>query len=223
MAAKTGELLLRLIFPPKCIMCDEVLIIDTPFEICDKCDREFPYTSDIDSLDPVDFYDEFYCLGRYEGILKKAIIDFKFFEKPYLYRTLGDLLFRKLSLMTNDVKFDIIVSVPMPAKRKRARGYNQAYLLAKSIGKHYSGLVSDKVLKRIKETESQKGLDKAHREKNLEGAFEANSRIDIKGKEILLIDDIMTTGTTLRECSRALKIAGASKVTAAVIASGRGL
>ena len=113
-----------------------------------------------------------------------------------------------------------IISVPLHAKRLRKRGYNQAELLAKELSKRLNIKFVANILIRAKNTKPQFDLKKGERGKNILGAFIVNPKFQnkLKGKRFLLVDDITTTGATLRECVKVLKKGGAEKVLAIILA-----
>lgn len=111
---------------------------------------------------------------------------------------------------------DIVIPVPMTKRSLLRRGFNQSALIAREISK-WKGMPLDiDCLQKTKETAPQVGLRAEERMKNLRGAFSVSD--DLRGKKVLLVDDVMTTGTTLRECSKALLKAGAESVACLVIA-----
>jgi ComF family protein len=116
-----------------------------------------------------------------------------------------------------DHQFDVIVSVPLHSARQRERGFNQASLLAELLSAHTS-IPSRPLLKRIRYTTTQTALDRSERMENLHNAFRLRKNADVRGLRVLLIDDVLTTGSTLSECARVLKRAGANSVHAATAA-----
>jgi ComF family protein len=113
--------------------------------------------------------------------------------------------------------FDIIVPVPLHPTRLRERGFNQAGLLTELLSTRIS-IRCKRVLKRIRYTTTQTALDRAERIENLHNAFRLRKNADVRGLHVLLIDDVLTTGSTLSECARVLKRAGAISVYAATAA-----
>jgi ComF family protein len=113
---------------------------------------------------------------------------------------------------------DIIVPVPLHRKRLRLRGLNQALYLARLFFPEKHDLICCSALKRGKYTEPQTGLDGRERRRNLRGAFALSDAALIRGKHVCLVDDVYTTGTTLNECSKVLRKAGASKITVLTLA-----
>lgn len=108
--------------------------------------------------------------------------------------------------------FDCIIPVPLHLSRKRERGYNQSKILAEEISKTVSVPVTKKVLIRKKKTKDQTHLSPEERERNVRGAFVVRANSVLQGKKVILVDDVMTTGATLKECARVIKEAGAREV-----------
>jgi ComF family protein len=115
-------------------------------------------------------------------------------------------------------KVDALIPVPLHPKRRRKRGFNQALVIAEELEKIRGIEVRRGVLLKIKNVPAQTSLEAEDREKNVIGAFRVAQEDQIKGKRLLLIDDVYTTGATVRECSRVLKKAGAKEVKAITLA-----
>jgi ComF family protein len=154
----------------------------------------------------------------YETIILHAIHQFKYGNNI----SVGALL---ASFMANfsfpDVDFtgySLIIPVPLHIKRLRQRGFNQSLVLARALAKKKQISVNFSLLKRHKFTETQTGLNKAERNKNIKGAFEVSDKKKIAGKNVILVDDVYTTGATINECAKILTKAGAQKVTVLTLA-----
>ena len=214
--------LLNLIFPPKCIFCNKILDLNTDIYICKECYSAivFKEGGNIKSGTGHDYFDSIVCVCEYKGIVKDAIKRFKFSNKPAYYRTFAGLLVSKIKEMTDYQLFDIIISVPLHPIRERARGYNQSFLVSMELSKQLEIKEESKLLSRIRNTHSQSLLQRTDRLINVKDAFMVNDSSIKKHKTILLVDDVLTTGTTLNECSRVLKQAGL-KIVVAVVASSR--
>jgi competence protein ComFC len=219
------ERLVNFIYPPKCIFCQKLLDHDAALHICSACYSKLPLIENKvlkTSLDE----DENYCDGvvsvfEYTGMVKESLIRFKFYNKPGYYRTYARLMADKLSKMTDVKNYQMVLSVPLHKHKEFSRGYNQARLLSKALGRILKLRECSYLLKRERYTEAQSLLDKQRRNQNVKGAFTVVSPKKVRGKSILLVDDILTTGSTLEECSRMLKKAGAERVFAVVVATGR--
>ncbi len=214
--------LVKLLFPPKCIFCGRIIDYESDIEICETCYNKIPFIDIINyELDRTRYYDELICLCKYSGIIKECLIKFKFYEKVSCYRTLSKLMSVKIKKVSNSKKYDMIMSVPLHRKKQKLRGYNQSLLISRSISGEIGIPEQSSFLKKVRETESQSLLTRDRRYLNVKAAFEVRKTEKIKGRSVLLIDDIFTTGSTINECASVLKRAGASRVTAMVIASGR--
>jgi len=166
--------------------------------------------------------DGMFVAVEYKSVIKKAIHNYKY--EPYIYklsRSLSRLMFE--SFIQNEVLQNIInasdnkmwiTCVPLHKRRQNTRGYNQSALLAKDLAEEFGIPLKSSLLLRKRNTKPQFELKKKERVKNIIGAFELNSRfaVKIKGKTIFLVDDVLTSGATLRECGKVLKKAGAKKV-----------
>jgi len=161
--------------------------------------------------------------GSYDGGLRELIHLLKY---DYV-RPAANVLGRMLAEAVSDLQplFAnlpvLVVPVPLHTRKFRQRGFNQAELIARSALKLLSGTglqLSPGVLERKRETQSQIGLSRHERRKNMRGAFAVAARSQVAGREILVVDDVFTTGTTVSESARVLRRAGASKVYVATVA-----
>jgi competence protein ComFC len=214
-----------LIFPPRCVICKnkssriicenclgKAVYLKPPFcgicgkpwdkyfegSLCEDCAREgAPFTLAR-------------SVALYDGMLKEAIHKFKFDGKRKLAPYLGKFLVAYLQYGDIPIKeIDLVIPVPLSGKRGRQRGYNQSKLLAEEISGQYALTLDSGSLKKIKDVTPQFELSRKERLQNIRGAFRSSP---IAGKNILLVDDIYTTGATAREAVSALKTAGAKNV-----------
>jgi len=156
---------------------------------------------------------------RYAGVAEELIKRFKYGRDRTLAPALGDLLFGAMSDSRLAGKpFDAVVPVPLHSLREREREFNQSTLLALMLSKHIGSPVNQ-LLRRVRATDPQAGLDREERMKNLKGAFQIR-KASVKGLSLLLVDDVTTTGTTLDVCAEVLREAGAKEVCAVVVARG---
>lgn len=218
--------LLEFLFPPRCSICNVILSPGSPICLCRQCAAEMDYfNNNINHLYLPDDYkiycDGIICVGRYCSSLKKSIKKFKFSNRPSYYRTFGKLLALKVQNTPQLGEIDIIIPVPMHKNRQRQRGYNQAELIAGFTAGQLGIKSENHVLIKTVETKTQSLLSKSQRLSNLEGSFKVNLQKRIEGRSILLVDDIVTTGSTINQCCKALKLAGAERVIAGVIATTR--
>jgi len=159
-------------------------------------------------------FDAAYSFGFYEDELRKLIHLFKYGRIQTLSAPLGRLLALALP---REQDFDVIVPMPLHWHKRWQRGFNQAELLAREIGRRTNAPVRN-ALRRVRNTASQAGLTSAKRRKNVSGAFQTKRRSTLNGSRVLLIDDVMTTGATAASCARALKRGGARQVTLLTLA-----
>lgn len=148
----------------------------------------------------------------YDGELRKAIIRFKFYGALHLRRVLAHLLIQAFHKHFADTSFDVIVPVPIHRSRLISRGFNQVVVLAEQLARE-TGIALDRTsLRKIRETAPQVGLTRAQRTANLRGSMAVVRPDAVKGKVVLLVDDVATSGATIRETSKILKRAGASRI-----------
>lgn len=194
---------LPLIAAAKCISCAQPFAGDVDAARCLDCMR--------DPL-PVGWTEAW---GHYRGALERVLHAFKFQRHDWFAEPFADAL-RDLVAARGDGAFDAVVPVPMSRAKIRRRGYNQAELLARALARRLSLRCDPSLLAKRLERRTQSTLDKAQRAANVRGAFHASPRAS--AKSILLVDDVCTTGETLRACATALLRAGAGRVCAVVVA-----
>ncbi len=145
----------------------------------------------------------------YSGAIREAVHRLKYQRDIGLGEMLSRLMINSLGKL--NWSLDIVTSVPLGLVRFRERGYNQATLLARPIALYMELPFSAKLITRARETQSQVGLSVAERRQNMEGAFRAEKKL-VRGKNILVVDDVATSGATLNACSKALLDEGAANV-----------
>lgn len=156
--------------------------------------------------------------ARFEGPVQELIHRFKYGNKVHLALPLGLLTAQALAGFLPSEGADFIVPVPLHRKRLRERGFNQAQLLARVLAKQWHINLLAHNLRRIRWTEPQIGLSAADRERNVRGAFEVADPARFEDRRLLLVDDVYTTGSTVGECARTLKRAGAGEVLVITVA-----
>lgn len=155
---------------------------------------------------------------RSRGVVRKIVHDFKYGHQIHLRHPVADWLLETLDdPRLRGRRFDLVIPVPLHPTRKRERGFNQAELLAQSLSAR-AGFVMQEALERIRYTTTQTAFDRTERMENLHDAFRLRKKAHVRGLRVLLIDDVLTTGSTLSECARVLKAAGAISVHAATAA-----
>lgn len=161
-------------------------------------------------------YDGILRAGVYELVLRALILRLKFREMTEFTRMLGTMLRTVFETRQWTDQVDFLVPVPLHWIRRLERGFNQSFLLAKSLSGFRIPICRDLV--RIRYTQRQWDLNPAQRRRNVRGAFAVRRDHPFSGKTVCLVDDITTSGATLNECAKTLKSAGAEKVYAIVLA-----
>ncbi len=154
---------------------------------------------------------------EYDGITAKLIKTFKYKNKPYMSRTFGKLLALKFESL--NWKVDFATFVPITKKKEKKRGFNQARLLAEEFSKTANVSIEKDILIKKQDTKEQASLGFKDRQENLRKTFKVTNKDKVRGKIILLIDDVFTTGATANACSLAFKKAGAKEVYVLTVAS----
>ena len=214
--------LLNLIYPNKCIFCNSILdfySLEKKEFTCNNCKKNLEYIRGVIDIQKASnkHFDYFVCAYNYEKIVRKLLLDFKFYNKKYLRYFLASDLSRIIKKY-NIEKVDYITYVPISFKRYIERGYNQSELIANCIS-HSLGIPLLKYcLIKIKHNQVQSSLSLTSRRLNVVGVYKVLFKKAIKGKNIILIDDIYTTGSTVDECSKVLKDAGANRIIVATVA-----
>lgn len=210
--------LFDILFPPKCVFCRRLLDSSDDL-VCDKCKRELPYTENGGILKG-NFFTSCVSPLYYENNVREALLRFKFSQITAYAQPFGKLLSECVEEYIEE-QVDIISWVPLSKKRLRKRGYDQARLLAVEVSKEL-GIPCVPVLRKKRDTAPQSRTGGAEkRKRNIAGAYEVIDKNLIDGKTVLLIDDIVTTGSTLAECARTLGRGGADKVYCAAVARKR--
>lgn len=224
---KTG--LLDLLFPPRCVGCRqmgsylctrcqaELELLEPP--LCPHCGRSnasgglCPHCQ----RDPLQI-DGVRSVAYLDGVLRQAIHCLKYNNLQELAIPLGR--FMGEYWVRNHIPAEVIVPVPLHISRLRERGYNQAALLARELGKSIGLPVSENSLVRVRATRPQVDLNAQEREENVRNAFRC-ANTELKHKRVLLVDDVYTTGATLEACSVALRQVGVRSVWALTLARAR--
>ncbi|MDQ0285101.1 ComF family protein [Desulfofundulus luciae] len=158
------------------------------------------------------------AVGPYEGVLKEAVLRLKFRRERGLARPLGRLLAAVAREIVPPGTLPLVVPVPLSRKRMQARGFNQAEWLARELSLTL-GWSLVPALRKVRETPPQTGLSRADRLSNLSGCFAVAPDVLLPGRVVLLVDDVFTTGSTVRECTSTLLAAGAAGVYVVTVAA----
>ena len=209
---------LSLIYPATCLKCNETLISAENF-ICTTCKVDLPITND--HLNPEnELFQKFayeplvksatsYLYYNEKGVAQKLIHALKYEGKPQIGNLLGSLYGKSISALMNP---DIIIPIPIHKRKLRKRGYNQSLSIAEGLVEHFEGAeVRDDLVSRMKYTETQTRKNKVSRWLNVENIY-SDIQEDLTGKEIIVVDDVVTTGATIGMLCNKLKEANASAI-----------
>lgn len=214
--------ILSIFYPNRCPYCGKVIVADE--KICNDCVENLPHIIGPFCECCGSSKEHCKCKGKqmsykmviapfyYDGVVKNAIKQMKFSDKPYIAQTLSDYMSDCISKRCADVSFDIITCVPMSKKELRARGFNQSNLLAKGLKVKENPIIDTGLLLKLYNVAPQHSLGANQRKANVLGIFDVAQGKDVKGKTILLCDDVKTTGATANECASILLLAGAKEV-----------
>lgn len=218
------EFVLNFLFPPICVNCGKITenwILDKYEEnkwICNSCKQKIIKFKKAQILKVRNtYYNKFVYIFEYKHIIRKLIINYKFKSESYISNFFAEIILKDKNLCRNFLIYDIIIPVPMSKSKLKKRGYNQTELIAKKLSKKLK-IKTEKLLLKKENIETQSRLLKTGRRSNVRGAFYILEKEKIHNKKIILIDDIFTTGSTIRECCKILKEAGAQDILVLVLA-----
>ena len=211
---------LNFLFPKTCIICGKL----EKNLICEKCSKKFKKYEIFNVIDVPEnikknvYFDSLFSCYYYKGLFRKILLSYKFNGKSYLCNYFAKMLLNCKKTHDFFSIYDIIIPVPMYKEKKLERGYNQTELITDIIAEN-TGIFNGKALvNKIKKTKTQSLLNLEERKENVENAFSISNKELLKNKNIILFDDICTTGFTVNEISKILKENGAKKIIVLVLA-----
>jgi ComF family protein len=211
--------LIDLLFPKTCVCCDEVLNDQEP-HICDSCLLELPIIELSDKMPfsklagrikPANTHA--YLKFNKRGKAQKILHEIKYKGNQELGIFIGNQFFSYLSENAIPLEVDFLVPVPLHTNRLKSRGYNQAEVIANGISQKSGIELKTNILLKAKEASSQTNKGRAARLENMQDCFTIAPSIDLKGKNVGIVDDVMTTGATIEACCLCLESAGVNKIT----------
>lgn len=234
LGTKWSQLLLNLLFPQKCVFCEgerdgggeflcrtclnDIGFINSP--ICEVCgvpadiSYDYPeggFACGVCRQSPYEF-DRARSLGHYDTVLRQLIHCFKYQKQLGVLPDIERLLEKYFSDCRDDYAGFVVSPVPLHFNKMKERGFDQAFLLARQVAGILSAPLASALLRRVSETSAQATKTKSQRAQNIKGVFEVDRPERVAGKNILLVDDVFTTGSTANEASKMLKKAGSEKV-----------
>ena len=210
-------------YPPICGICEKI----NKDGLCPKCNLELKKQAEVNILQKEEieenikkekYFEELMYIFKYEGQVRKLILDYKFNEKSYLYKTFVNFLLKNEKIFENIKKYDKIIPVPISKKRNKERGYNQSMLIAEEIANKTNLELVNNCLIKTKNIIEQSKLNKEDRLQNIQGVYSLQNERLITNKKILLLDDIYTTGSTVNECCKILQQANPKTIGVLVLA-----
>ena len=202
------ELLAGFVAPPRCAACDSRVGALVAF--CAEC---------ASTADPIGTArPDSFAAFVYGGAIAQAIGRLKYEARPDLARPLGDLLARSLYPHAEALRGAVVIPVPLHPCRLAERGYNQSALIARRVARALGATILPVALIRTRDTPAQAALDRAARSSNVVGAFRARHPARLRGRTVLLVDDVKTTGATIEACRAALRDVRVASIADAVVA-----
>lgn len=238
-----GRGLMSLLLAADCKICQQVL---EPFNrsficrncwseirwlrapYCSKCSKPFPSSLTFQDISSIlcpecrtehSYFEKVFTPTLYEGIMKEAIHLFKYNKKMGILRLVREILNSYFDHADfPSFRLDLVIPIPLHRKKMRERGFNQAELIANTVARRFQIRLIKGNLQRVKATASQTALSKKARRKNVKESFKVKNKHQFYAKRILLVDDVYTTGATIKEAAKVLKKAGAKKIYALTLA-----
>lgn len=209
--SKFADVLCDIIAPRRCIICNCFVNIGSIVCICSDCRGKLDGFGKY-IVNDGKYYDEAVCALPYEGYVRNSMAEYKFRSKRYLYKTFADAVYEKIR-DRSFLKEDFIIC-PVPMHPNRDRRYNQSELIARRIGELTGAQVIPDLLVKIRDIKPLSSMGYSMRRLSIRDSIALNiAYYDIFGKNIILVDDIYTSGATTNECSRILKSCGCRRVT----------
>jgi ComF family protein len=237
-----GEGLVQIVYPAACQICLEPLS-PSPLQFCPRCLSFLDQKNSLycwrcgSTIGPYESvtqgcarcrsesfaFSRVYRFGSYEGLLREVVLRMKSNAGENLAEAIGRIWGERLCLdLSSGAPVDLVIPVPLHWWRRIRRGYNQAEALGHSVARRLHADHCTGCLVRSRRTPLQTALSATARRSNVKGAFRARRPERLRGKRVLLVDDVMTTSSTVNEAAKALRDAGAAEVIAAVLAHSAG-
>lgn len=211
---------MSLIYPPVCGICGKL----APDFLCKRCEMVLKQHAifNVELVNKIDsndlYFKELISIFPYEGLIRKSILEYKFQDKAYLFRTFVNFVLKNEKIFEKIKTYDKIIVVPISQERFKQRGYNQCLLMAREMSKRTQVELVKNALVKTKNTTEQSKLNQEQRKFNVQGVYDLKKQSILRNKRILLVDDIYTTGNTVHECCKTLYLACPKQIDVFVLA-----
>ena len=210
---------LDLLYPPKCVFCDALLGEGESY-FCRSCGEKLEMAEGDKLCRKGTYYDRCVAPLYYQEMVRESFLDYKFHEKTWRSATYAAFL--EPYVKKEFPEIDVVTWVPLSRRSQKDRGFDQSELVAKELSKRLN-LPWEKLLEKVRDTRQQSRLvEPSERRANVQGAYALKKKVSVQGLRVLLVDDIITTGSTIDECARVLRTAGAAEIHCAAIAQAVG-
>lgn len=212
------DAVVNFIYPHFCVVCKNRLEPELNL-ICQECWQSLPRLKHVEADLKSPHITRFLAIWEFNDAIQRLIHEIKFFGKKSLAKPIGEELAKTVSAESEFMAADWVIPVPLHRTKLRERGFNQSLLLSEQISERTGIPVNEKALRRIRYTKPQSKLTAIERDWNVRGAFKVKNSDELAGKKVILVDDVLTTGSTMKACAEALKSAGVRKVLALTAAA----
>ncbi len=210
---------LDLLYPPKCVFCDTLLQQGEEY-FCRACGEKVPMAEDGKVCRTGTYFDRCAAPLYYDGMVRDSFLDYKFHEKTWRAATYAAFL--EPYVRKEFPELDLVTWVPLGRRSQKDRGFDQSELLARELAKRLE-LPCEKILEKVRDTQQQSRLQMPEeRRANVLGAYALKQGVSVRGRRILVVDDVITTGSTIDECCRVLCTAGAAEIHCVALAQAKG-
>ena len=205
---------LDLLYPPRCVFCD-ALLQEGEVYFCRNCGEKVPMAEGRKRVRTGVYFDRCVAPLLYQDMVRESFLDYKFHQKTW--RAVTDAAFLEPYVREEFPALDVVTWVPLGRRSQKDRGYDQSELVAKGLARRLN-LPRERLLEKVRDTQQQSRLERPEqRRANVLGAYSVKKNASVQGRRILVVDDVITTGSTIEECCRVLTLAGAAEIHCAAV------
>lgn len=207
MYCELWERVVALLFPCRCVLCGDITAFDDMW--CGQCEV---HRIEVQSCGDVDGIDGSICALAYKDDVRKAVLRIKHHDDRRIFKFFAEEMYRTVKENLPDIEFDLLIAVPANSVTMKKRGFNQAERIAEELSKLMKVELCTDALLRHDKSRTQHKLNAEQRRENAEKSYDINNADIVKDKTVLIVDDVFTTGSTLRVCGEKLTAAGVREV-----------